>query len=161
MAKPKIFRKRFIPYETTYLKDDEVLFCEDNIIITRWNTLKPRNDIARGLSCYFIEDGFKVSKMYNSKDELVYWYCDIIDTEKHEEAGETAYVFSDLLADIIIYESGTMKIVDIDEIAEAFEDKLINEDLLKKALVRLNNLLQIIYSGNFDTLKKYIEDKEM
>ena len=161
MAKPKLFRKRFIPYETVYLKDDEVLVCENNIIITKWNTLKPRNDISRGISCYFTEDGFKISKMYNAKDELVYWYCDIIDTEKHEEAGETAYVFSDLLVDIIIYANGNMKIVDIEELAEAFEERLINEDLLKKALIRLNNLLQIIYSGNFSALKKYIENVEV
>jgi len=161
MAKPKLFRKRFIPYETVYLKDDEVLACEDDIIITKWNTLKPRNDISRGVSCYFTQDGFKISKMYNAKNELVYWYCDIIDTEKHEEAGETAYVFSDLLVDIIIYANGNMKIVDIEELAEAFEEKLINEDLLKKALIRLNNLLQIIYSGNFPALKKYIENAEV
>lgn len=160
MSKIKLFRKRFIPYETVYLKDDEVLYSENDIIVTRWNTIKPRNDISRGVSCYFIDKGFKVSKLYNAKDELVYWYCDIIQTQKHEEADEVAYVFNDLLIDVIIYESGSMKIVDIDEVVEALEDNLITVDMAKDALMQLNNLLQIIYSGNFSTLKKYIEQVE-
>ncbi len=154
----KLFRKRFIPYETVYLKDDEILYCEDNIIVTKWNTIKPRNDISRGLSCYFIDKGFKVSKMYNSKDEVVYWYCDIIETEQHLE--ENAYVFNDLLIDVIIYENGSIKVVDLGEVADALDDNLINIETAKSALRYLDNLLEIIYSGNFSTLKKYIEEKE-
>lgn len=158
MIKPKLFRKRFIPYETVYLKDDEVLYCENNIIITKWNTLKPRNDISRGVSCYFIDKGFKVSKIYNAKNEIVYWYCDIIDTEEHLD--ENAYVFNDLLIDVIIYENGSVKVVDIAEVADALEDNLINMDIAKKALRHLDDLLKIIYSGKFCTLKKYIEERE-
>lgn len=158
MYKPKLFRKRFIPYETIYLKDDEVLYCENDIIITKWNTLKPRNDISRGLSCYFMDKGFKVSKIYNAKNELVYWYCDIIETEKHID--ENAYVFNDLLIDVIIYDSGMVKIVDLAEVADALEDNLINIDIAKKALRQLDSLLEIIYTGNFTMLKKYIEDIE-
>lgn len=158
MIKPKLFRKRFIPYETVYLKDDEILYCENNIIITKWNTLKPRNDISRGISCYFIDKGFKVSKIYNAKNEFVYWYCDIIDTEKHLD--ENAYVFNDLLIDVMIYESGAVKVVDVAEIADALEDNLIDMEIAKKALRYLDDLLKIIYSGNFGTLKKYIEERE-
>lgn len=155
---PKLFRKRFIPYETVYLKDDEILYCGDDIIITKWNTLKPRNDIARGISCYFMDKGFKVSKIYNSKNELVYWYCDIIDTEKHIE--QNAYVFNDLLIDVIIYESGAIRVVDLCEVADALDDELIDIEMAKKALRYLDDLLKIIYSGNFDSLKKYIEERE-
>lgn len=156
MIKLKLFRKRFIPYETVYLKDDEVLLYENDMIITKWNTLKPRNDIARGISCYFLNRGFKISKVYNQKDELVYWYCDIIETQKQEDA----YIFNDLLVDVILYKDGLVKVVDLDELADALEENLINDDMLKKALRQLNELLVIIYSNQFDTLKQYIEQIE-
>lgn len=158
MSKVKLFRKRFIPYEIVHLKDDEVLYLKDDIIVTKWNSLKPRNDISRGLSCYFIDKGIKVSKMYNSKDELVYWYCDIIDTENHID--ENAYIFNDLLIDIIVYENGTVKVVDLAEVADALDDNLIDIEMAKKALRYSQNLLELIYSGKFDELKKYIEERE-
>lgn len=158
MSKVKLFRKRFIPYEIVHLKDDKVLYLKDDIIVTKWNSLKPRNDISRGLSCYFIDKGIKVSKMYNSKDELVYWYCDIIDTENHID--ENAYIFNDLLIDIIVYENGTVKVVDLAEVADALDDNLIDIEMAKKALRYSQNLLELIYSGKFDELKKYIEERE-
>jgi len=156
MLKPKLYRKRFIPYEMIYLKDDEILLNEDSLIITKWNTLKPRNDISRGISCYFLNKGFKVSKIYNQKDELVYWYCDIIETQKQNDC----YIFNDLLVDVILYKNGLVKVVDLDELADALETNLIDDNMLKKALRYLNELLTIIYDNKFDELKKYIEQIE-
>ena len=34
------------------------------------------------MSCYYIKEGFKVSKFLDDNDNIVYWYCDIIETEK-------------------------------------------------------------------------------
>lgn len=154
----KLFRKRFIPYEKVHLKDDIVLYFEDNILITKWNTLKPRSDISRGVSCYFIDRGFKVSKIYNSNDEIVYWYCDILDTEIDES--NSTYTFNDLLIDVIVYTDGTVKVVDLAEVADALDMKLIDIDMTKKALRYLDSLLQVIYSGNFESLKRYIDEIE-
>lgn len=38
----KIYRKRMIPDECILLKDDIILEKTDDIIVTKWNTLKPR-----------------------------------------------------------------------------------------------------------------------
>lgn len=157
MTQPKLLRKRFIPYEIIDLKDDKILLLNDNLIITKWNTLKPRDDIARGVSCYFLDKGFKVSKVYNQKNELVYWYCDIIETQKKENV----YIFNDLLVDVILYENGLVKVVDLDELAEALEKNLIDNNMLKNALRYLNELLMIIYNNKFDILKQYIEQAEI
>lgn len=49
MTNLKLFRRRFIPEEIVELKDDKILSMDknNNIIITKWNVLKPRNDIDR------------------------------------------------------------------------------------------------------------------
>ena len=60
----KLYRKRYIPNESILLKDDNILFADDKLIITSWKTLKPRKDISYGYSAYFIDKGFKVSKMF-------------------------------------------------------------------------------------------------
>ncbi len=155
MPTPILYRKRIIPEECVLLRDDKILYCDDDMILTSWNTLKPRKDIHHGYSCYFLKEGFKVSKFYREDNSLVYWYCDIVSYD-YDEAANT-YIVTDLLADVLIYPDGFVKVVDIDELAEALEQKLIDESLLKKALLRLNHLLTIIYSGHFNTLQAPIE----
>ena len=54
MDKIQLFRRRYIPDEIKELKDDIVLSVTDDMILTKWNVLKPRKDIARGVSAYFI-----------------------------------------------------------------------------------------------------------
>ena len=155
---PKLYRKRYIPNESILLKDDNILLAEENLIVTGWKTLKPRKDISFGYSAYFIDKGFKVSKMYNSSHELVYWYCDIIDTE-YDKATNT-YVFQDLLADVLIYPDGSVQVVDLDEIADLLDKGVINTDIASKALRILNHLLQLIYQGDFINYQKIINQLE-
>lgn len=65
---------------------------------------------------------------------------------------------TDLLADVILYPDGFVKVVDLDELAEAFEKRLLSEELLKKALRQTNQLLTLIYSGGFSSLQSVIND---
>ncbi len=153
-----LYRKRYIPDESIYLKDDQIVVAEDNLIITRWKTLKPRKDISRGYSAYFIDKGFKVSKMYNADNQLVYWYCDIISTD-YNPATHT-YVFQDLLADVLIYPDGSVKVVDLDEIAELLDKGVIEASVASKALRILNNLLQYIYQDKFKDFQEVINEIE-
>lgn len=150
-----LYRKRIIPEECILLKDDKILYKDENIIVTGWNTLKPRKDLHHGYSCYFLKEGYKISKFYKADGSLLYWYCDIVEYE-HQPETDT-YIFTDLLADVIVYPDGFVKVVDIDELVTALNEKLISEDTLKKSLLNLNNLLEIIYAGDFDRLKEPIE----
>ena len=77
---------------------------------------------------------------------ICYWYCDIIETEKD---GDT-YTFNDLLADVIIRNDGRVEVVDVDEIGRALEEHILPTELITKALYRLDKLLRIIYSGDFE-----------
>ena len=67
MQKPILYRKRIIPDECVCLKDDEVLCCDKEMIVTRWNTLHPKKTLHHGYSCYFLERGYKISKFYTQQ----------------------------------------------------------------------------------------------
>ena len=62
MSLPILYRKRIIPDECIALKDDVILYIDDEIIVTKWNVLNPRTDFTHGYSCYFLSKNIKVSK---------------------------------------------------------------------------------------------------
>ncbi len=155
MDTPKLYRKRFIPNEKLLLKDDIIVTIDTDKVVTKWNVLSPVHPFTHGISCYFIKEGFKVSKFLDKNGELVYWYCDIIETEY--DAEENAYTFNDLLIDVIIEKNGSVRVVDLDEIAEAMDKNILSDALIKKAVRRADKLLNIIYSGRFDDYKQVVE----
>ncbi len=154
MTNPILYRRRIIPEECVLLKDDIILSCDEDRIVTSWQALHPKKDLHHGCSCYFLKEGFKVSKFCCEDGSLLYWYCDIVEYDYH--ASDNSLIVTDLLADVIIYPSGYVKVVDLDELVTALESRSISLDTLKSCILRLDKLLQIIYSGHFDTLQKYI-----
>lgn len=159
MADPILYRKRLIPEECVLLKDDTVLYRDDQIIVTGWNSLKPRKDLHHGNSCYYLTKGIKVSRFCREDDSMLYWYCDIVDYD-YDESADT-YVVTDLLADVIVYPDGFVKVVDLDELVTAQEAGLLTDEMLKKSILRLNHLLEIIYAGDFDKLLEPIKEHQM
>ena len=156
MTEPILYRKRIIPNECLLLKDDRILARDEEKIITGWNTIKPRKDLHHGYSCYYLQKGFKVSKFYREDGSLLYWYCDIVSYEYQPETD--TYIVTDLLTDVIVYPDGFVKVVDIDELVTALNEKLISEEMLKTSLLHLNSLLEIIYAGEFHELQDPIEN---
>lgn len=156
MANPILYRRRIIPEECILLKDDIILSCDEERIITSWNALHPKKDLHHGMSCYFLKEGFKVSRFCREDDSLLYWYCDIVDYNYN--SSDNSLIVTDLLADVIIYPDGFVKVVDLDELVTALESRSISLDTLKSSLMRLDKLLNLIYSNQFDTLKAYIEN---
>ena len=155
MPAPILYRKRIIPEECVLLKDDQILYQNEQLIVTGWHTLKPKKDLHHGYSCYFLNEGYKVSKFYREDNTLLFWYCDIVEYDYKTETN--TYIVTDLLADVIVYPDGFVKVVDIDELVTALNEQLISENTLKKSLLCLSNLLEIIYSGNFAKLQTPIE----
>ncbi len=151
----KIYRKRMIPDECILLKDDIILEQTDDIIITSWNTLKPRRDFHHGYSCYFLKHGYKVSKFYREDNTLLYWYCDIVDYAYQQS--NNALIVTDLLADVVIYPDGYIKVLDLSELAVAIEQALCEPRVITQALRKLDALLNLIYDDKFDTLSSYID----
>ena len=147
MSPPVIFRKRYIPDEIIKLKDDIVLYRDETKLITVWNVLKPRSDFAKGISLYLFDKNWKISKIMGSDNTFKYYYCDIIDTKYDSNRDE--YIFTDLLADIVVYDDSTFNVLDLDELADAFEEKFISNDELCLCLRAVNNLIKDIKNGEF------------
>ncbi|MBD5530344.1 MAG: DUF402 domain-containing protein [Lachnospiraceae bacterium] len=155
MSELQLYRRRLIPAECILLKDDTIVKQADDLIITSWKTLNPKISFSHGCSCYFLKEGFKISKFYRQDGSLLYWYCDIVEYV-HDEQVHTLTV-TDLLADVIVYPDGRTKVVDLDELAQAFETGLLTAAQLSAALRQLNHLLTYIYKDKFDQLQTQIE----
>lgn len=150
MSKPTLYRNRLIPLESVLLSDDQILYRDETRIITAWSTLHPKSNMAYGYSCYFLDRGFKISRFYSHSREFLYWYCDIIET-KYEKDTDT-YIFTDLLADVIIKPDGHVRVVDLDELADAFTRQLLLPQQMTCALNQLDDLLQAVYRDRFEAL---------
>ncbi len=157
MPDPVLYRKRLIPDECVLLEDDEIIYMDSEIIVTKWSALHPKPQLDHGYSCYFLRKNFKISKFLLADDSLLYWYCDIVDYTYDNEGDE--YVFRDLLADVIVYPDGFVKVVDLDEFEEALDKELLTGEEVKKALRSLDSLLRIIYEGRFPELQDQIEKR--
>lgn len=151
----KIYRRRIIPAECILLKDDLIVMQDDEVIITKWNTINPKTAFSHGCSCFFLKDGIKVSKIYRSDNSLLHWYCDIV--EYAFDPAENAMTFTDLLADVIVHPDGVTKVVDLDELAEAMEKNLITKEQMTFCLRSLNHLLSLIYRDKFDRLQSRLD----
>ena len=86
MDKPILYRKRLIPQECVLLKDDVILECSEDIILTKWCALKPKKYLHHGYSCYFPKEGIKVTR----KDKNKFYDQILEDSNMTEEEFEKA-----------------------------------------------------------------------
>jgi len=154
MQKLKLYRRRFIPNETIELKNDQIIRADDSIIVTKWKTINPKPDFSRGVSCYFLDFGWKISRFENDAGECVYTYCDIIDPVYKDE--DNSILINDLLVDIVVHNNGAVEVTDLGEIAEALETGLITPGMAAEALRRADALLRVIYGGRLNELTAYL-----
>lgn len=147
-----LYRRRLIPNECIPLNKDIILYSDENLLITKWNTLKPRSDFHHGYSCYYLKEGYKISRFYHEDGAFVYWYCDII---THEVENVDKLIITDLLADVIIYPDGFVQVMDLDELCEAKEKQLITSGQFFLAVKQLGSLLDIIYQEHLTTFTSF------
>lgn len=153
-VKPILYRKRLIPEECILLDRDEIIFQDPAVLVTRWTTIRPKKDLDHGASVYLLDKGWKVSRFLTREGSLICWYCDII--EHSYEADRDTYIFTDLLADVLIYPSGEIRVVDLDEIADALETGLLTQEQTCSCMRKLDDLLRETYSGRLlPSLEKY------
>lgn len=150
MSYPKIYRKRLIPSECILLDSDIIHQWDSDMIVTSWNTIRPKKELHHGKSVYYLKEGWKISRFRRADDSLMYTYCDIIAFDRDDQ--EDALIVTDLLADVIIYPDGFVKVVDLDELAQAVREGLMTGEELNTCLITLNSLLSRIYKGELDQL---------
>lgn len=151
----KLLRKRYIPNEVVDISGDEVLYKDDELMVTRWLPINKRADIGSGISYVFLKEGYKISKFYDNDGNFAYWYCDIIEY-RYEEAEDT-HIFTDLLLDLKIYKDGHYEVLDMDELVEAYNKKMITMEQVLKAFKSLTKLHEMIKNEKFppDICNKY------
>ncbi len=142
---PKILRIRYIPPETVDISGDRLLYRDQAHLVTSWQPIRPRADFDHGMSCLFLEEGIKVSRFMDAAGEMLYWYVDLVDIS-YDPDNDT-YQLRDLLADVRILPDGQVEIIDLDELADALEQRLISERQAIMALRILHDLLTDVKSG--------------
>lgn len=147
MKKPTVLRRRYIPYEIVDISDDELLYRSEELLVTRWTSIKPRPDFHGGISCTFLNKGYKLGRFYDKDKNFLYWYCDILDVQ-YDMTTDT-YTLNDLLVDIKLYPGGRVEVLDADELAQALEEGLISREQAAASLRIFDELLKMIYSGRF------------
>ena len=156
MNQISLYRKRLIPAECISLHNDTILRLDDRILVTSWKTIRPKKDLDHGFSCYYLKEGYKVSRFYRADHTLLYIYCDIIAPVYDPDSG--ALVVTDLLADVIIYPDGFVKVCDLDELVTACDSGMLSLDMMKTAILSLHSLLGRIYKRQMPELLAPIEE---
>ena len=67
---------------------------------------------------------------------------------------------TDLLADVIIYPDGFVKVIDLEELVIALNDGILTIEQLKTSILTLNHLLELIYNGEFKSFQLLLEKYE-
>ena len=181
MIKFDLYRRRLIPNECILLRDDRILSFENNRLVTAWNAIRPKKNLHHGISCFFLDTGIKVSKFYRADNSLVYWYIDIIHSAWIDDIPDLTHTFSildfpketdfcsvhgrslvvtDLLADILLYPDGVVRVVDLSEISDALESGLLDITTAALALRLTDQTLSQIYNGTFTEKQAYLEQFE-
>lgn len=150
-----LYRKRLIPEECLPLPNDVILHCDEDILVTSWKTIRPKKELDHGYSCYYLEEGYKISKFYRADNTLLFYYCDII-SPRYEESTNSLFV-TDLLADVVIYPDGFVKVVDLDELVTALHNGGLTLSMLTEAILTLDRLLRLIYGGKLPELLQPID----
>ena len=147
-----VTRRRYIPNEIITLNHDTIYYVSDDLIVSGWKAIRLRQDISGGYSAYYPKLGIKTSKLFDIDGKLLYWYNDISELD----FDGNSINFTDLLIDVIVFPDNNIKILDIDEFAEAIEKKLITKEQEIKALKSFHILLDYIYNNNYSLLMEPI-----
>ncbi len=146
-----ILRKRYIPLEEVDISLDRVLIDNEQLLVTKWIPIKPRGDFAWGISYVNFQEPYKISRFYDHKDGFLYWYCDIIQTERWVDAqtGQRFCRLTDLLVDVVMYPDGRIEVKDEEELDEAIAAGLITPEQKALALQAKDRLVARMEAGAF------------
>lgn len=142
-----LLRKRYFPNEEIDISDDDVLYVDDELLVTSWVPIRSRGDIKRGISYYFLNEGYKISKVFNNDDSLKYYYCDICRYEVNKD--KKIYKMIDLLVDIEVFPDKHYIVLDFDELIDLFERKEISPKEYMRSVKNFSDLVTKINNGEF------------
>lgn len=155
-----IYRVRHIPTERILLSEDKKLFYDGNLLITSWLSLHPHKEFTSGISVHDFQNHYKVTRFAKADGSLFQWYCDIINVHRidfDEATQRPAIEVEDLLIDVVQLPDGIVRVVDLDEAADACERGMIRVSDLTMALRCTDKLLREFAANNLAYYKGLCE----
>ena len=131
-----------------------IVTADENVIVTKWNTLKPKTAFHHGCSCYF-QIWFKAQQILLGKmapcctGTVIFGFS--------YDSGTNSLTVTDLLADVVIYPDGEVQVADLDELADALERRLAEPALIAACLRRLHHLLTLLHRDKLEQLQSILD----
>ncbi|MDV2581801.1 DUF402 domain-containing protein [Alkalibacillus haloalkaliphilus] len=101
---------------------------------------------------------FTVTTMFNVKGEVVQWYIDLSLRNGLESA---VPYYDDLFLDIVVLPNGQVFLLDEDELQQAFNKGIVNEEMFNLAYNEANRILQLVELNQLEVLKLSKNHKEL
>lgn len=98
-----------------------------------------------------IDSNYALTTMFNKEQEVVEWYFDICNGNKVNDLGIPYY--DDLYLDVVVLPSGEIKLLDEDELNDAFKNNEISKEEYDLAHYEAEKLIDIIKSEKFILIK--------
>lgn len=146
---PEMERERVFLGETNLLKEDVMIYRDNELLVVRWDTINRNKVFAKGISFYFPEEKIKVSALFDKDGGLVKYYCEVVEADYNKDSDK--YVFRDLIVDVDLYEDGTYEELDEDQLKIALEDdenEIITPEKSREILRVKDNIIRKIHEGN-------------
>jgi len=96
---------------------EDIVVCDSGL---KWISILPQNDF------------YCITAMMSAEDDILLWYVDMI-AEQGIDTDSIPY-FDDLYLDLVVYPDGTIKVDDMDELADALSIKQITEEQFNLAI---------------------------
>ena len=157
-----ITKKRYIQIVNTELNGIvSVLYIDDVSNVSRWEypdkTITVCEAGMKWLEILPYDENYLITAMLNSDDVIDVWYIDIF-AGYGFDSDQVAY-YDDLYLDLIVRPNGDIKIDDMDELEDAFANKIITKELFDLALLTQakleNGILRNISKLNNDCMKLF------
>ena len=147
MDKLTIIRKRLIPDEEVDISGDELISFDGKTLVTRWLPIKPRPDIGWGQSVTDLEQGVKVSAVFDREGDFRHWYWDVVKADFDEDCRRL--VIKDMLLDVVVKPDMTFSVLDEDELERALGEGMLTEAEAQETRQKAARVIELVKSGDF------------
>lgn len=142
-----LLKHKLLPQCTEDITEDEILFFNNDYLVTQWKAKSSNMNIASALSVVSVEHGIQISKKYDKDKKFCYWYCDIVKTKWTPES--SCFEITDLLVDVVVFPDNELRMIDLDEFTQSKNNGLLNTSDFQWAQQSVLKLINQALLGDF------------
>lgn len=99
-----------------------------------------------------------VTAMFNENGNIVQWYIDICSVTGVDT--DDVPWFEDLYLDVVVLPSGEFELIDADELQQALNENVIDENEFDLAWKEANRVQDLLRNGRFDQLGQSVKHRD-